>query len=63
MRFTESFIAAAAAAGVAGQEFVFTGANQAGAEFGEKNIPGQLDKDYTWPVSASIDVRPRSCWI
>ncbi|KFH48504.1 Endo-beta-1,4-glucanase A-like protein [Hapsidospora chrysogenum ATCC 11550] len=50
MRFTESFIAATAAAGVTGQEFVFTGANQAGAEFGEKNIPGQLDKDYTWPA-------------
>lgn len=59
MRFTESFITAAAAAGVSAQnssQFLFTGANQAGAEFGEDSLPGALGTDYIWPESASIDV-------
>lgn len=56
MRFTETFIAAAAAAGVSGQKFLFTGANQAGAEFGEDTFPGALGTEYIWPESASIDV-------
>lgn len=38
-------------------KFQFTGINQSGAEFGNKAIPGQLGKDYTWPVRSTIDVR------
>lgn len=30
------------------------GANESGAEFGEDNIPGTLDKDYTWPNTTAI---------
>lgn len=33
----------------------FTGVNVAGGEFGEKNIPGRLDKDYTWPSKSALD--------
>lgn len=36
-------------------KFSFTGVNQSGAEFGNKNLPGQLGKDYTWPAHSSID--------
>ena len=36
-------------------KFSFTGVNQSGAEFGNKNLPGQLNKDYTWPAHSSID--------
>ncbi|KAH6909105.1 endoglucanase [Coprinopsis sp. MPI-PUGE-AT-0042] len=35
--------------------FKYFGVNQAGAEFGEKKIPGVLGTDYTWPVASSID--------
>jgi endoglucanase len=38
-----------------GASFQFTGINQAGAEFGQANLPGQLDKDYTWPATSAID--------
>lgn len=38
-------------------KFLFTGVNESGAEFGNKNLPGRLDKDYTWPVHSTIDVR------
>ncbi|KAH7342872.1 glycoside hydrolase superfamily, partial [Rhexocercosporidium sp. MPI-PUGE-AT-0058] len=31
------------------------GVNESGAEFGNANIPGTLGKDYTWPLTASID--------
>lgn len=31
------------------------GVNLAGAEFGEKNIPGTYNKDYTYPTDAEID--------
>ena len=30
------------------------GVNESGAEFGEDNIPGKLDKDYTWPNTTTI---------
>ena len=55
MRFTTSILAAAAAGTASAQEFLWTGTNQAGAEFGETTFPGQLDKHYTWPSTASID--------
>ena len=37
-------------------KFQWAGINESGAEFGNKNLPGRLDKDYTWPVHSSIDV-------
>lgn len=37
-------------------KFQFTGVNESGAEFGNKNLPGRLGKDYTWPVKPTIDV-------
>ena len=37
-------------------KFQFTGVNESGAEFGNKNLPGRLDKDYTWPSKSAIDV-------
>lgn len=37
-------------------EFLFTGANEAGGEFGEANLPGVLGTDYIWPDTAAIDV-------
>jgi endoglucanase len=36
--------------------FLFTGVNESGAEFGNTAIPGQLGKDYIWPVHSAIDV-------
>ncbi|KAM7182975.1 Glycoside hydrolase superfamily [Rhypophila sp. PSN 637] len=36
-------------------KFQFVGVYQSGAEFGNKNLPGTLGKDYTWPVHSSID--------
>ncbi|KAL1853567.1 hypothetical protein Daus18300_011771 [Diaporthe australafricana] len=36
-------------------KFLFTGVNESGAEFGQANLPGQLNKDYTWPVHSTID--------
>jgi endoglucanase len=46
-------------------KFKFVGANESGAEFGNKALPGQLGKDYTWPVRSSIDVCKdhRGCWV
>lgn len=38
-------------------KFKFTGINESGAEFGQGSIPGQLNKDYTWPAKSTIDVR------
>ena len=66
MRFTDLLLASAGATLAlaapstdkrAAGKFLFTGANEAGGEFGEKNLPGKLDKDYTWPSTKSIDVR------
>ena len=31
------------------------GVNESGAEFGSGSIPGELGKDYIWPVDSSID--------
>ncbi|KAF8656235.1 hypothetical protein AX16_002671 [Volvariella volvacea WC 439] len=36
-------------------KFRFFGVNQAGAEFGENVIPGELGTHYTWPSPSSID--------
>ncbi|EKM78803.1 hypothetical protein AGABI1DRAFT_85704 [Agaricus bisporus var. burnettii JB137-S8] len=36
-------------------KFQYFGVNEAGAEFGQQNIPGVLGKDYTWPSPSSID--------
>jgi endoglucanase len=35
--------------------FWFAGVNESGAEFGNKNIPGKLGTDYTWPLTSSIE--------
>lgn len=31
-------------------KFQWFGVNESGAEFGNTILPGQLGKDYTWPV-------------
>jgi len=36
-------------------KFKYFGVNEAGAEFGNTNIPGVLGTDYAWPTTASID--------
>ncbi|PPQ70301.1 hypothetical protein CVT26_014586 [Gymnopilus dilepis] len=36
-------------------KFKFFGVNESGAEFGNTAIPGQLNKDYTFPSPSSID--------
>lgn len=40
-------------------KFLFAGVNESGGEFGNTAIPGQLNKDYTWPVHSTIDVSKR----
>ncbi|KAL4727234.1 hypothetical protein ACLX1H_006135 [Fusarium chlamydosporum] len=64
MRFTDLLLASAGATLAlaapstnkrAAGKFLFTGSNEAGGEFGETNLPGKLDKDYTWPTTKSID--------
>ncbi len=72
MRFLELLLSAAAVTSVLAtpadapttatkqkrkSKFQFVGVNESGAEFGNKNLPGRLDKDYTWPVHSAIDVR------
>lgn len=39
-------------------DFLFTGSNESGAEFGETNLPGTLGTDYTFPDTDAIDVSP-----
>ncbi|KAL2150394.1 hypothetical protein VTH82DRAFT_6957 [Thermothelomyces myriococcoides] len=36
-------------------KFKWVGVNQSCAEFGQNILPGQLDKEYTWPAKSSID--------
>jgi len=36
-------------------KFTYFGVNESGAEFGQNNIPGALNTDYTWPSPSSID--------
>ncbi|KAH8152685.1 uncharacterized protein LAJ45_03526 [Morchella importuna] len=36
-------------------KFKYYGVNEAGAEFGNQNVPGVLGTDYTWPTTDSID--------
>lgn len=33
----------------------FAGVNVAGGEFGNMNLPGQLNKDYVWPDKSALD--------
>jgi endoglucanase len=64
MRFNELFLVAstamlAVAAPATGKKkraktFQFFGVNESGAEFGNTAIPGQLNKDYTWPPTYGI---------
>lgn len=36
------------------------GVDESGAEFGQNNLPGTYNKDYTFPATSSIDVsRPK----
>ena len=43
-------------------KFQFSGINESGAEFGNKNLPGLLGKDYTWPVKSALDVRSQRAY-
>ncbi|KAK4145114.1 glycoside hydrolase [Dichotomopilus funicola] len=36
-------------------KFQHVGVNESGAEFGQTSLPGQYNKDYTWPAEATID--------
>jgi endoglucanase len=63
MRFI-SVLLAAATAGLAiaapvttkrATKFKFFGVNEAGPEFGNKNLPGTKGKDYIWPTKSTID--------
>lgn len=36
-------------------KFKYYGVNEAGAEFGNQNVPGVLGTDYTWPTTDSVD--------
>ncbi|OQE27895.1 hypothetical protein PENFLA_c005G04524 [Penicillium flavigenum] len=36
--------------------FTWLGVSESGAEFGEGNIPGTLEKDYTWPKTSQIQI-------
>ncbi|BCR88133.1 putative extracellular endoglucanase/cellulase [Aspergillus chevalieri] len=64
MRFTSLMMAASAMglvhaatkrdASAKKSGFTWVGANESGAEFGEDNIPGKLDKDYTFPNTTAI---------
>ena len=36
-------------------KFKWFGVNESGGEFGSGAIPGQLGKDYIWPVTSTID--------
>lgn len=67
MRFVDLLVGATAVAAVVAapatgtprkrkSSFEFTGVNESGAEFGNTAIPGQLGKDYIWPVHSTIDV-------
>ena len=37
-------------------KFRWFGVNESGAEFGNTAIPGELGKDYTWPVEQVHDI-------
>ncbi|TEA22580.1 putative endo-beta-1,4-glucanase B [Colletotrichum sidae] len=36
-------------------KLLFTGVNESGGEFGQKILPGQFGKEYTWPNKTAID--------
>jgi len=77
MRFSSALVAMAAATGALAapavdtptptvkraSKFQFVGVNQAGAEFGNKDLPGTLGKHYTWPVHSTIDVSMLLCQV
>ncbi|KAI0010563.1 glycoside hydrolase family 5 protein [Xylariaceae sp. FL0662B] len=64
MRLIDLFVGATAVTGAVAapkksikkrqSAFEYTGVNESGAEFGNTALPGQLDKDYTWPVESAI---------
>ncbi|KAI0181997.1 glycoside hydrolase family 5 protein [Hypoxylon sp. FL1284] len=63
MRFVDVLVGAAAVSGAVAvptktrkraDAFQFTGVSESGAEFGNTALPGQLDKDYTWPDQSAI---------
>lgn len=60
MHFTSSFLAAATAglviAAPAQRKLKWFGVNLSGAEFGNTNIPGVYNTDYTWYNLSTIDV-------
>ncbi|EHL00928.1 putative endo-beta-1,4-glucanase B [Glarea lozoyensis 74030] len=37
------------------KKFQWFGVNESGAEFGNAALPGQLNKDYTWPPTSTVD--------
>ena len=51
-----AFAGAAAAAPTAAGLFKWFGINESGAEFGQGNIPGTYNKDYTFPSNSALDV-------
>jgi len=61
MRFSHLLVAATLTLAAPSQKqkrtskFQWFGVNESGAEFGSGAIPGQLNKDYTWPVTSTID--------
>ncbi|KAF7548657.1 hypothetical protein G7Z17_g6912 [Cylindrodendrum hubeiense] len=46
---------AAACEGDGTGEFLFTGSNESGGEFGETKLPGVLGTDYIWPDTSAIN--------
>ncbi|KAH8158876.1 hypothetical protein CIB48_g9369 [Xylaria polymorpha] len=65
MKFFEILITAATIIGAAAappptekraSRFQFVGVSEAGAEFGGKNLPGQLGRDYIWPGQNAINL-------
>lgn len=57
MHFKSILLFVAASLQVASaKNFTWTGSNEAGAEFGDKKLPGRLGFDYIWPTNESIDV-------
>ena len=40
------------------KKFTYFGVNESGAEFGNGNLPGQLNKDYTWPLTYGFPILP-----
>ncbi|MGN0922215.1 MAG: glycoside hydrolase family 5 protein [Cellvibrio sp.] len=50
-----SSVASSAAASSVSSGLAYRGVNLAGADFGERNLPGIYDTDYTYPTQSSVD--------